>query len=923
MNDKHLYYQLSVEASLKSLDSRREGLSTEDAKKRLQLYGRNKLLEVNKAPLVFKLLAQFKDLMAIILIVGGSLSLYLSQYRDALIMFAIVFINATIGFFQEYKAERTMDSLKSLVLAKAKVMRDGKEVEIDGEEVVPGDILVLEEGDSIPADVRIIEEHTFSTNDFSLTGESNPCRKFTHVIPGKVELGARNNQAFMGTTIAIGNALGLVISTGMQTEIGRIAHLSQTTVVELSPLQKEMNDMAKKVTYITLIVGVILFALGIFLKFSLRESFLFAMGVAASCVPEGLPTQVSVALSLAAGRLAQKKAIIKKLSAVETLGATHIICTDKTGTLTTNEMTVQKLLIGRNEYEVTEIGYEPKGQILDSNGKTLDKGQLKQISLFFENGVFASNARISEPDNTHPKWYSIGDPTEAALITLAGKIGIDPISLDKQFPEIKEFTFDAVRKRMSSLRKRDGKMMAYVKGAPLSVLSCCTHVWDGQTTRLITNDDREFIQKKSDEFASMALRNLGYAYREVPDYHEDFHMVEAERQLIWLGQVSMMDPPRKEVKAAIQAALKAYIRVIIITGDYALTAEAIAKKIGLTTASKDKDITVVTGEELSRMSDIDLLHKLIFANLIFARTSPEDKLRIVDLLKRAGEIVAVTGDGVNDAPALKRADIGVAMGKTGTEVAKNSSELILLDDSFGTLVTAIKEGRIIFQNLKKAIILNLMTNSAELFTVLLSLAAMALFKFPLAILALQILAVDLVGEILPMTFLTYDPAQSKLMSEPARKPNEHVVQPTTLLSVAFTGLIVAILSYLNFFSVFFRTGANPSAILPADPIYMRATTLTFVTIVFSQWLNILSRRAGDESVLTPYLWSNKRLFAAYGISLFLILNVVYNPYVAKILYTAPLVSLDWVFAIFAAIIHLLIREFVKWVARRREAMEGV
>jgi P-type Ca2+ transporter type 2C len=920
MNERNTY-QLSAEDTFKYLDTRPEGLTADEVQKRLDFYGKNQLVEINKDPLIFKLLGQFKDLMAVILMVAAGLNLYLHEYRDAIILFAIVFINALVSFFQEYRAERVMDSLKSLVMAKAKVIRDGKEVEIDGQMIVPGDIVVFEEGDAVPADLRVVTENSLGTNDFSLTGESSPVRKFTHLIPGEVEIGARNNLVFMGTTVATGNGQGVAFATGMKTEVGRIANLSQQTVAELSPLQKELNNMAKKVTYITLTVGVILFFLGILLHFSLREAFLFALGIAAACVPEGLPAQVSVALSLAAGRLAAKKAVVKKLSAVETLGSTHIICTDKTGTLTTNEMTVQKLLIGKNVFDVTEIGYEPKGKILDDKGAPLAKDELTKLVTFFETGVFASNARVSPPDSTHPKWYSIGDPTEAALITLAGKVGIDPVKLEKKYPEFKEFTFDAVRKRMSSIREREGKMWVYAKGAPLSVLERCTQFWDGKTVRPLTDSDRDFIKQKSDFFAMQALRNLGYAYREVTNYHHEFTMEEAECNLIWLGQVSMIDPPRKEVKAAIEAALKAYIRVIIITGDYALTAEAIAKKIGVNKFGEDKTITVVTGKELKKMSDIDLLQKLIFANLIFARTSPEDKLRIVDLLKRAGEVVAVTGDGVNDAPALKRADIGVAMGKTGTEVAKNSSELILLDDSFGTLVSAIKEGRTIFQNLRKTITSSLTSNGGELFAVLISLLFTSLFHWPLAIVAVQILAIDLIGEMLPLTFLTSDLPQEKIMTTPARKPNEHFIDPPILLNIAWCGFMMGALGYLNFIFILFHEGVSPVNLALDNPVYMRATTLTYVTIVFCQWANIFSRRAGEESVFTRYAWSNRNLLIAYVVSLFFILNIVYNPYVSPFLYTKPLMALDWTLALVAAFVYLLIREFYKLMVRRKIALK--
>jgi Ca2+-transporting ATPase len=531
--------------------------------------------------------------------------------------------------------------------------------------------------------------------------------------------------------------------------------------------------------------------------------------------------------------------------------------------------------------------------------------------------MFASNAKVSSPDKNHPDWYAIGDPTEAALITLGEKMGLDPVELDKEFPEFKEFTFDAVRKRMSSVRKREGKMWIYVKGAPLSVLSTCTRLWDGERIRPITDEDRAFIKRKSDEFASMALRNLGYAYREVTDYHHEYRMEEAERDLIWLGQVSMIDPPREEVKEAMEMAAKAFIRVIIITGDYALTAEAIARKIGI--GGKDGKITVVNGDELGKMSDLELLHKLIYSNLIFARTSPEDKLRIVNLIKKAGEIVAVTGDGVNDAPALKRADIGVAMGKTGTEVAKDSSEIILLDDSFGTLVAAVREGRTIFQNIKKSTFTSLTTNTGELTAVLLSLAAAALFKTPMAILGLQILAIDLVGQLLPVTALTWDPTQEAVMGQAPRNPSDHLFNRKTLWDMTWTGCLMGAIAFANFLFLFQRNGFNPWKIDAANPLYFRATTLTYVSLVFVSWMNVLSKRTEEkETVFNRYLWSNGRLLLSFVASLLLVCGLVYIPIVQNFLSTGSLTWGDWLYAAAGALIYLAIYECVKWVERLRK-----
>lgn len=911
------YYQLSVDETLVRLKTQKHGLDTKELEQRLKIYGPNKFSAGKKEFFILKMLRQFKDLMIIMLLVAGSLSLYFDDYRSAVILYTIVVINVLIGFFQEYKAEKVMESLKVLIQARAKVIRGDKVVEVDQADLVPGDIVILEEGDAVPADLRVMEEQNLATNDFALTGESNPCRKFTHPIPGTVQIGDRNNIVFMGTTVATGNGKGIVIATAMHTEVGHIATLTQATSTDLSPLQNELNSLAKSITGITLVIAAALFVIALLVHFTINEAFIFAVGVASAMVPEGLPAQVNIALSLAAARLAKNKTIIKKLSAVETLGATHIICTDKTGTLTKNEMTVQKILIGKKEFVVSGLGYKPEGNVQDSEGVPLSKEALSSYQLFFETGIFASNARVSAPDKEHPVWYSIGDPTESALITLGQKVGLDPVHMDKQYPEIKEFCFDSVRKRMTSIRTKEGKTVAYIKGSPQSVLERCSHIWDGVEVRAITDADRAHIIAKDDEYATQALRNLAYAYRELPHYSDSMSMDETEQDLIFLGLASMIDPPREDVEEAMQAALKAHIRVIIITGDYALTAIAIAKKVGLS-GDNSTEITVVNGAELQKMSDIDLVNKFQATNLVFARTSPEDKLRIVKLLKKAGAIVAVTGDGVNDAPALKKADIGVAMGKTGTDVAKNSAEIVLLDDSFATLVRAIKEGRTIFHNLTKTIINNMCGNSSELFVILISLLGAAIFGFPLAILTYQILAIDLVGAMLPVTALTWDQPHARVMSEKPRNPQKHVLNKATMLDFLWSGLIVAIIAYSNFFSVFLRAGQLPLNIHADDLLYWRATTLTYVTIVLILWINLLSRRVGDhESIFTAYLWSNKRLLLSFGLSLFFVLNIVYNPHISQWLSTAPLNTLDWLYAIGASFVFLAIHEIRKAIRRKK------
>lgn len=919
-NHKITYYQHSKEETFKALSTRPDGLTENEVKNRLKIYGPNKLVEVESETMLVKGLRQFKDLLIIILIVAGFLSIYMDDYNSGIVLFLIVIINACIGFFQEYKAEKIMNALKLMINPKAKVIRGGVEIEVGSGELVPGDIVKLEEGDAVPADLRIFEEYELSTNDFALTGESNPTRKFTHAIRGTVPIGDRNNITFMGTTVATGNGLGIVIATGMQSEIGHIAHLSQSTSTELSPLQKEMNHLAKKLTILTLVIAAVMLLIALGVHFTLREAFIFAVGIASCMVPQGLPAEVSVALSLAAGRLAEKKAVVKKLSAVETLGATHIICTDKTGTLTKNEMTVQKLLIGEAEFEVTGTGYEPKGNVVDKSGEPLDPTVYK---LFFETGIFASNARVNPPDSEHPDWYAIGDPTEAALITLGEKTGLDPKEMDKKFKELREYPFDAVRKRMSSVRKSGEKTILYAKGSPQSILECCTTIWDGKTVRPITETDRELVKKKDDEFASSALRIIAFATREIPEFSKSVTMEEAEQQLTFLGLAAMMDPPREEVKEAMDMAAKAHIRVIIITGDYALTAEAIAKKIGLGGSDATQKMTIVTGQELASMSDISLLQELINTNLIFARTSPEDKLRIVTLLKKSGEIVAVTGDGVNDAPALKKADIGVAMGKTGTEVAKNSSEIILLDDSFATLVAAVKEGRTIFRNIGKTVRSNLTTNTGELVAVLMSLAASALFKMPLAILTLQILAIDLVGQLLPITFLTWDPTEAGVMTQAPRNPDEHIFSKKTFKNILWSGGLMGLIAYGNFLLLFTRSGISLTSLTDTNPLYARATTLTYVTLVIISFMNMLSKRVGDtESVFSPYLWSNRRLLGSFILSIGFVMLLVYTRAANNFMQMAPLTAMDWFLAGAGGLIFLSIYEIIKWLERLKKPISS-
>lgn len=908
MNDyKQLnYYRLTPEEVLIQLHGHKTGLSTTEADERLEQIGQNELPHAKHTWAGFLFLHQFKNLLVLMLLISAGLSLYLHDKKTTVILILIACVNAAVGFFQEYKAETLMNSLEKLVVPRARVLRSGKLEEIDSTKLVIGDIVYVEEGDSVPADIRVIDEEELATNDFALTGESNPTRKFVHAMQGEVPLANRHNLLFMGTTVALGHGHGIVIGTGRHTELGRIANLSQATKADSSPLQKEMGHLATRITQGTIVLAVVLTAIALRGHLGLKDAILFAIGISAAMIPNGLVTEVSITLAQTAARMAKAKALVKKLSAVETLGATSIIATDKTGTLTKNEMTARKILVGKTEYNVTGTGYEKNGTVVDEKGKPLSKQILQDIGIFFETAAMASNAKVNSPDKEHPSWYCLGDPTEGALITLVRKAGIEPTKLDKLHKELKEFQFDAARKRMSSVRMYGGKIYLFVKGAPESVLEQCTDLWDHGHIRPLHKQDREFFKQYNEQKAHSALRNLGLAYRELPSFDpKTMHIPETEQQLTFLGIVSEQDPLRDQVPSAMQAARDAHIKVSIVTGDYPTTAEAIAKEANLAPVD---DIVVVLGEEVQKLADIQLLQLIQRGGAIFSRVTPEDKLRIVDIAKQSGNVVAVTGDGINDAPALKRADIGVAMGKTGTDVAKDTADIVLLDDSFDTLITAVQQGRLTYKNIKKAAICAMNADASELIAVLMGLIGQTLFHIPIAITAIQILAIDVIAQIFPVTALGWDPAQGELMHEKPRLLGDHIINVHAVTDFIICGTLSAGLGYANFLFFFRRHHIDVTHISHTASVYMSATILTYLTIVLCQFASIMLVRSDEhESIFTRYLWSNKKLLIAFGLSLVCILNIIYNPLVRPYFNANSLGIIDWVYAILAAVLFFCVR----------------
>lgn len=905
-------YRLSVDEIVKQFETSGTGLTSDHARERLEKNGPNALVGLKTESLFHRYLRQFQDWMITLLLVSGAIAAYLGDIRTAIVLGALVLFNTTIGFLQEYRAEKTMQALEKLVQPLAEVYRDGTLTETESRNLVVGDVVRLSEGDSVPADVRLIELTAFSTNDFALTGESNPTRKFLHAIGGEVPVANRHNIAFMGTTVAVGEAYGVVIATGMNTELGRIANLSQSAPHSASPLQKELRHIATYVTYGVAVLSTLLLLVALYIDLPFKDALLFAVGFASSLIPQGLPAEVNTSLAQAAGKLSRAKALVKKLSAVETLGSTQVICTDKTGTLTKNEMTVVSAVIGGDQYTVHGTGYEPKGDITFGDTPLTDK-QTGIIQNFFRVGLLASNAKIVAPDAASAKWYCLGDPTEGALVTVAIKAGLSGDALDAKAHELRELPFDSSRKRMTSLRQFSSEtVMAFVKGAPESVLDRATHIQDGEAIRPITDKDRTAFLNEHTKRAQKALRNIAFATRPLALAQAEKGTIdEIESGLTLVGMVSMIDPLREAVPAAMEAARLADIKVNIVTGDFALTAEAIARQAGL--VAKDQPLAVVSGEQLVALTDAQVLAMTLKGGTIFSRVSPEDKMRIVGLVKQSGHVIAVTGDGINDAPALKHADIGVAMGITGTDVAKQSSEVVLLDDSFSTLIEAIREGRTIFANIKKGVLSCFTSNMAELVVNVSSLVFASLIGAPLAINVLQILAIDLLAELFPIAALGWDKEEGENMKQPPRDPKAHILNRRTITDLLWCGLVIGGLAIVNYLLFFSRHDVSPNA--APEALVFQATTITYITIVICQLVNIIQRRS-VHGFFSRYQFSNKYFWMAVALSLSIVLSIAYVPLVSTFFKSGPIGLVDWLYVIGAAAVFLAIREIQRIITKK-------
>jgi len=958
--------ELSPEQVCIALGTTPAGLSETEASSRLEHFGRNMILTLEEKPLLFRFLANFTHLMAILLWIGSAVALVAKMPQLSLAIILVNMINGTFSFWQEYKAERATEALRRLIPAYSSVLRDGNLRRIPAEELVPGDVMIFSEGDRISADGRLIEDAELRVDSSTLTGESRQMRKTSHAIHrAGIARAEVANLVFGGTGVVSGSGKAVVYATGMESELGKIARYTQGIEDELSPLQKEMHRVTKTVTTIAAGAGVVFFVLAAVLAgINPAESFIFSMGMIVAFVPEGLLPTVTLALAMGVQRMARRCALIKRLSAVETLGCTTVICTDKTGTLTQNEMTVRELWSAGRQFFVTGVGYAPEGQIVggDRSDSIISQGDVSSAidPLVGPSGLtgclphrllaaaaLCSNARLLPPDSESPRWRILGDPTEAAIKAAAMKSGLDLTAEEECFPRIRELPFDSRRKRMSTIhtfqggkakaegikRKEAGAQapefenikkyesrMAFVKGSPKEVLALCTRILIDDEERLLSDEQRRRIMEVNDTYARRGLRVLAAARRflthssaGVPDPPEYAHE-EVESDLTFLGLIGMMDPPRPEVTEAIEKCHGAGIRIIMITGDYGLTAESIARRIGIVRGDR---LRIITGDDLGVMDDW-ALKEALEKEVIFARVTPEHKMKIVVALQEMGHVVAVTGDGVNDAPALKKADIGVAMGLSGTDVAKESADMILTDDNFSSIVNAIEEGRTVYENIKKFTGYIFTSNTPE--AVPFILFALSHGRIPLALHVMHILAIDLGTDIMPALALGAEPPEPGIMAKPPRRLGEHIVNlPLLLRAYLWLGLLQSLAVMGAFYLQYWMNGYRGQWLdLPSTgSLYASATTMALACVVTTQIGNLFAQRTERISVFRIGLFSNRLLWVGIISELILIFLIVYLEFFQKIIGTEAFALKNWVFLFAVSPLLLIADEMRKALVRRR------
>lgn len=882
-----MYYDEAADAVQKALNTSETGLSSGEAENRLQKYGKNELEEEEKTSVVKLFLSQFKSFLILILMAAALISAFLGELIDASVILFTVILAGVLGFVQEYRAEESIKLLKSLTSPEALVVRNGKETKVPSSLLVPGDILVLQAGDRIPADARLLETISLKIDESSLTGESVPVEKNTKICPPETPEPDRKNMAYTGTSVTYGRGKAVVTATGMSTAFGKLAGLMGEIERERTPLQEKLDQFGRWLGTATLVVVAFVAVIGILQGFPPFEMFLWGVALAVAAIPEALPAVVTVGLALGVRRMVKRHALVRKLPSVETLGSTNIICTDKTGTLTQNKMTVEKLYVNGTLLSVTGRGYEPVGDFFKEGQSVPEDVHLHKLLV---TGTLCNDAGLAQEEGI---WDIMGDPTEGALVVAASKAGIWKIALEEKHRRIGEVPFSSERKMMTTLNTSEGSLYAYSKGAPEVILASSTKIFLGGQEEELTPEMKEKILDTVHELANQTLRVMGFAYRQVT---ENILPEEAEREMVFAGLMGMRDLPREEVKVAIATCKSAGIRTVMITGDHRTTAFAIAKEIGI---YREGDI-VLTGVELDALENKEF-EDIVEKVSVYARVYPEHKLKVVEALKKKGYVVAMTGDGVNDAPALKAADMGIAMGITGTEVSKEASSMILTDDNFASIVSAVEEGRNILKNIKNFIAYGLTCHIGVVLIVLVGVLAWQI----LPVIAVQILWINLITDGLPPMALSLEAPNRGLMEQKPRKSKEGLVSRRMLIASLGLGSLIAIQS-LGVLYWALKEGIS----LP------KIQTLIFTLIVISLMFNAFNWRSDRYSVFSLGIFTNRSLIYAVLSTVLLQLAAIYVPIMQTAFRTVPLSLSDWEMIIPLASTTLIAMEITKYLERK-------
>ncbi|MCC7352171.1 MAG: cation-translocating P-type ATPase [Anaerolineae bacterium] len=911
------WHSQPIPAVLDALQTHRtQGLTLDEATARLEKHGPNELREAPRPGFLTRLINQFRNFVVIILIVASVLSLFLGDFIEAAAIIAIVILNAILGVVQESRAEKALAALKKLAAPEAEIIREGRQQKLPARELVPGDIVLLETGNYIPADVRLVEAVNLKIEEAALTGESVPTEKRADVVLDReIPLGDRRNTAYMSTVVTYGRGRGVVVATGMSTQIGLIAQMIQSYEEEPTPLQVKLDQLGKTLGWAALVICGLVFVVGIIQRRDPLEMFLTAVSLAIAAVPEGLPAIVTICLALGMQRMIRRHALLRRLPAVETLGSATAICSDKTGTLTQNQMTAVQLYTDNAIIRVSGEGYQPQGEF-SLNGGSFEVREHGAAQLLLRCGLLCNDAFLesSGREDSRVTYRMVGDPTEGALVVAAAKSGLWKTDEEEHSPRVAEVPFDSERKRMSTIHrpgaahfanpldpyKTNGPTPPYVvctKGAPDLVLDLCTTIYKDEKIQPITEADRQAIRQVNHDMASQALRVLGAAFRPLDALPTDTTPETVEKELTFVGLFGLIDPPRPEVKPAIVQARQAGIKTVMITGDYQDTAVAIAQQIGLLRPQGK----VLTGRDLDRMSDVELT-KIADDVDVYARVSPQHKVKIVEALKARGHVAAMTGDGVNDAPALKRSSIGVAMGITGTDVSKETADMVLTDDNYASIVAAVEEGRVIYSNIRKFVFYLLSANIAEILIIFISIIA----GLPLPLTALELLVLNLITDGAPALALGLEKGDPDIMQQPPRPTNEPVINRDMLWGIVFLSIADTFIT-LTSFSIGLRW--FPDNLFAAE-------TMAFATLTFSELLRAYGARSERQSLFTMGIFTNRWMQVAVASSAIILLAIIYLPFLQPVFDSYPLSLREWTVILPLLFVPVTTLEIVKFFLRR-------